>query len=225
MDAETATYWLGWIRPIQLVAVFLVAVGVAAEFVGEWVGRPLEKIVEDARELHVAELTKDAKRLSSEAEAAKAAIAEANARAESERLERVKLEAKIAPRRLSGEQKEAFVAALSGVPRVPPTVAVVSRLMDAEGGDFADDISAALAAAGWKSERYRNWTMLQKGLFVATAEGTVVSRDDPSIKGLEVALDAAKTAHAPLTVKADEFTTMSPHFQPNVLYVLVGAKP
>ena len=133
MDAETATYWLGWIRPIQLVAVFLVAVGVAAEFVGEWVGRPLEKIVEDARELHVAELTKDAKRLSSEAEAAKAAIAEANARAESERLERVKLEAKIAPRRLSGEQKEAFVAALSGVPRVPPTVAVVSRLMDAEG--------------------------------------------------------------------------------------------
>ena len=56
MDAETATYWLGWVKFGQLVAFFLVAIGVAAEFAGEWASRPLEKIIDDARELEMEHL-------------------------------------------------------------------------------------------------------------------------------------------------------------------------
>jgi hypothetical protein len=224
VDVEAATYWLGWLKLAQLVAVFLVAVGVAAEFAGEWISRPLEKIIDDARELKIAQLTQDAAQLSAESESARAAIAAANARAESERLERVKLEAKIAPRRLSSAQKELIASSLSNVQK-PPTIAVVSRLLDAEGRDFADDISAALEAAGWSTQRYLNWTMSNKGLFVATAEGTSVSLNDPSIDGLRRALMATNVNPEPLTIKTSEMATMSPHFQPNVLYLLVGAKP
>ena len=42
MDVAAATYWLGWVRLIQLIAVFLVAIGVVAEFAGEWISRPLD---------------------------------------------------------------------------------------------------------------------------------------------------------------------------------------
>jgi hypothetical protein len=136
----------------------------------------------------------------------------------------LELEVKIQPRRLSGKEKDSFISALSGVPK-PPTIAVVSRLLDPDSNDFADDISAALMAAGWHSERYRNWTMSVKGVFVATAEGTTVDRSDPSIGGLERALAAAGVSHAPMTVAASDNATMTPYFQPNVLYVLVGAKP
>jgi hypothetical protein len=67
--------------------------------------------------------------------------------------------------------------------------------------------------------------MSVKGLFVATAEGTTVDRTDPSIAGLESALAAAGIEEQPMVVAATQRATMDPYFQPNVLYVLVGAKP
>jgi hypothetical protein len=48
VDAEAATYWLAWVRVGQLIAVFLVAIGVVAEFVGEYVSRKLEIPIEAA---------------------------------------------------------------------------------------------------------------------------------------------------------------------------------
>ena len=153
-----------------------------------------------------------------------ARAAEAAAKAESERLERVKLEARLSPRRLSGNQRDAVISALEKVP-APPTIVVVSRLLDTEGNDFADDIANALAKAGWHAERFRNWTMGAKGLFVAVLEGTNVSPQDPALQGVERALSAADLDPKPLTIEAKQNTTMTPYFQPNILYVLVGSKP
>jgi soluble cytochrome b562 len=81
VDAETAMYWLGWIRLAQLIAVFLVAVGVVIEFAGEWVSRPLEKVIDRDRELQIAELTTETASLAADAEKSRAAISDANARA------------------------------------------------------------------------------------------------------------------------------------------------
>ena len=91
MDASalaSAESWLSIIGSAKLIAAFLVAIGVAIEFGGDWVAKPFEKVVEDARKLEFAELHKqsdDARletaRLSKEAETARASIAEANARA------------------------------------------------------------------------------------------------------------------------------------------------
>jgi hypothetical protein len=78
MDASAlsnAESWLSIISAAKLIAAFLVALGVAIEFGGDWVSKPFEKIIEDARKLELAELHKqsdDAKletvRLSAEAE-------------------------------------------------------------------------------------------------------------------------------------------------------------
>ena len=60
MDVDAAPYGRGWVKLGQLVAFFLVAIGVAAEFAGEWVSRPLEKIVEHSRQVEIEQLKKEA---------------------------------------------------------------------------------------------------------------------------------------------------------------------
>ena len=151
---------------------------------------------------------------------ANAHASDANKKAETERLERVKLEAKVPPRRLSGEQVHKMSAPLSAA--IPAPVAIVSRLMDAEGKDFADDIAAALKASGWESRKYVSWTQFAKGVFIATVEGTPLG---PQAAPLLAALNAANIEHKIITINGRDIETMSPHFQPKVLYLLVGAKP
>jgi hypothetical protein len=91
MEVEAAAYWLGWVRLAQLVAVFLVAVGVVAEFAGEWISRPLERVIDDAREFKFTQLKKEAD--------------EAN-------IARLRLEKEMAPRTISPEQEAQIVAKL-----------------------------------------------------------------------------------------------------------------
>jgi hypothetical protein len=62
-EIEAATYWLGWINLIKLVAFFIVAVGVVLEFGAELVGKPVERKIEAARELRIAELNNETARL------------------------------------------------------------------------------------------------------------------------------------------------------------------
>lgn len=101
MEVDAAIYWLSWIKLGKIVAFALVALGVAAEFIGEFLEKPLEKKIEDARELTLTELRKETVRLSAEAESARADIAAANARALEAQLA---LEKFRAPRELNQEQ-------------------------------------------------------------------------------------------------------------------------
>jgi hypothetical protein len=72
--------------------------------------------------------------------------AEANKTAETERLERLKLEAQIAPRRLTGAQQQALANAAKIFKG--RHVKVLSYSLDIEGGLFAEQIIASLKLGG-----------------------------------------------------------------------------
>lgn len=148
-------------------------------------------------------------------------LAEANARAEADRLERVKLELRIAPRRLTGDLSNSFTNALAGAEKL--NIVIVSRIVDAEGMRFAKDIGAAFQQAGWSTQTFHNWTESLSGLLLATVMPSHIQAD------LEQKLRAAFIAGGYEVeirmIPTDKLATMSPHFQAGVLYVLVGAKP
>jgi hypothetical protein len=79
-DVESAAYWLTWINVAKIAGAFLVAIGVAAEFVGEYVSRPLEHKVEQAREEELSKLSADAEVAKGEIAKAQAETAKANER-------------------------------------------------------------------------------------------------------------------------------------------------
>jgi hypothetical protein len=141
--------------------------------------------------------------------------------AEELKAKNLELEAKVKARRLSGDDSVKLTAALSKLPHLP--IGIVSRLLDPEGADFADDISGAFSNAQWQSVRQKDWTMSNKGVAIATFEGTSLPED------LKTALlDALGTANIKATIttiRPAEQNTTSAHFQPNALYLLVGAKP
>jgi hypothetical protein len=80
-ELSSASSWLHWLSVIKYVGGGMVVIGVAAELLGDWFSEPLQKKLEDARKLEIAQLTTEGQRLSKEAEIARAAIADANARA------------------------------------------------------------------------------------------------------------------------------------------------
>lgn len=204
--------WLSTLDIWLLVFGIIVAVGVAGEAifgVMHWRAGNQLRAIQDAEAL---EQQRDIEGLRKE-------TAEANRALEAERAERVKLEAAIAPRRLSSADKQKMAAALAGVPPLP--IVVVSRLFDGEGADFADDIRDVLVAARWDVQRFSNWTKSDKGVFIATVEGTPPHPDT----GLGAALDAINIKHQVMTIDASDRATMSPNFHQNVLYLLVGARP
>lgn len=151
---------------------------------------------------------------------ANARAAEANEKAEEERLARVRLETKLAPRRLSGDDVNRMAAILSVAS--PMNVAIVSRMMDPEGEDFADDLAGVISKSHWNAVRYRNWTRSDKGVFIATAEGTPLL---PGMGALIAALDVVNIAHTTIVIKGDDLHRVSPWFGPGVMYLLIGAKP
>ena len=133
----------------------------------------------------------------------------------------LELEAQIQPRRVSGANLQKMMDELSKVR--PQPVAVVSRILDAEGQDFGDDLENALKGAKWQTVRFSNWLCTDKGVFIATVEGTPMPPEIES--AIAAALDAAKIEHKTITISGEDINRMSPHFQSNVLYLLVGVKP
>ena len=88
------------------------------------------------------------------------------------RNENLKLEAKVAPRRLNGTQKESLAKFLEND---PGAVAIVSSIQDPESSDFADDFESSLRDAHWQTARIRNHTEgagVQYGVSVGTFVGT-----------------------------------------------------
>ncbi|MBI3700297.1 MAG: hypothetical protein HY242_07610 [Afipia sp.] len=133
---------------------------------------------------------------------------------------RIALEAKVAPRRLSGEQSAKMEEALAGAPLLP--IVVVSRLFDPEGADFADDIAAVLRKKSWNVQRFSNWTESTRGVFIAS---TIETPLNDEVVPLESALDSAKIKYERRAIEEAAKARMSPNFQSRVLYLLVGAKP
>jgi hypothetical protein len=118
---------LTWIERGQNIAALLVAVGVAAEFLLGFISSPIRKRLDRAHESEIARLRKET---------------------EDERTARVKLEAKVAWRRLSKEQQLVIADRLSHLSEMKVGVSYLGG--NPEAAQFAEDIAAALQAAQWK---------------------------------------------------------------------------
>jgi hypothetical protein len=153
----SALYWLSRMPLVRNIAAALVVIGVAAEFLEGWISEPWRETVDCARELQMAQLSKDALRLSADAEAAKSEIAKANAvaaeaterntqleiRLEEERKSRIALQKALATPHLTPEQIDRLATATRG--RVPFLVLQYSS--DATSLALAQDIKAAFDQA------------------------------------------------------------------------------
>jgi hypothetical protein len=185
-------------------AVVLTALGAIAGLIFVLASRPLRKM--EAKEM-----------LSLRAETARALDS-----AEKEKLERVKLEGQLAPRRVTSAQREQLIAALRGT---HGGAAVVSSFFDPEATDFANDLDAAIRAAGWETARIKSLASPKRsatGLDVALFVG---SAPLPTIPVLHNALMAAGINNEEAIIERDEENRVSPSFETGYLYLVVRKKP
>jgi HAMP domain-containing protein len=131
MEVETAQYWLSWINRAGTVALFLVAVGVGYEFVADRLAAPLNKILDQARKEDLGRLHKE--------------TAEANEKAERERLARVAIERRLNPILLSPQQRQDAAAKLERFKGA--TVGMCLCPNTTKTGEHAREIAAVLALA------------------------------------------------------------------------------
>lgn len=73
-ELEAAAYWLDWIKLGKNIGAFAVAVGVAAEFLGDFLAKPYEDKIEAARKVELAQLHKDADEAKARAKEAELAL-------------------------------------------------------------------------------------------------------------------------------------------------------
>ena len=159
---DNAESWISFFWWFKLAAAALVTIGVGMEFGGDWLARPFEKTIEDARKLELAELHNESDaakletaRLSKEAETAKAGIAnaqeetaKANKATEQLRRENLDLRSKIAGRRITPEQHGILVAELSK----NPGFFHIQSMTDGESALYAADLFKTLKDAQWTSD-------------------------------------------------------------------------
>jgi len=160
---------------------------------------------------------------------ARQSAADANAKAEAEKLARLNLEKQVAPRRLTGEQKDKLRELLGRYPD-PVGIVVVSALLDTESSDFADDFDAAINGAHWKTLRVKNRLTQKTGISLGLVEGTpavdISGRSIPELKQrLANALNSIGVPWNNVTFSGDELHSTNPYFEPGPIYLVIEHKP
>jgi hypothetical protein len=207
-------FWDLVVRWAIFLAFPLGVLAAAAALISGYVGYKLTDIVQKDADRRIEELRV-------ESAAANERAAELEKQAAELKAANLVLEAKIRPRRISGEissQMSSILSMFSGVP-----IAVVSRVFDTEGKDFADDLEIVFRNAGWGTVRNDTLTLPDKGVFIATMEDTRLP--PPIEKAIVDALAANGTECKPIRINEKTKGRISPNFEPNVLYLLVGARP
>jgi len=141
--------------------------------------------------------------------------------AEDERLARLRLVKRIAPRRLTGEQRETLAKLLR--PISGGSLAIVSPMSDAEASDFADDFNSAIqTGANWNTLRIPAHVEVKTfGVFI----GMVGVSSSARITLLSHALDAIGVAYEIVASGTDGLATISPPVQQRTLFLIVAHKP
>ena len=137
---------------------------------------------------------------------ANARAAEANEKAEQERLARVQLESRLAPRNLSSEQQDRLAKRLAQWATLPGTntrqsVAVFPTTNSFESAALADQIAAALGAAGWDVNRQQ----VDFGKPIAAKAVYLLTSRNPRGIAVATALFEALTSEQILTLFRDDF--------------------
>lgn len=167
----------------------------------------------DDRDLKIAEAKRDASTATGEA----ARLTKENLVLQADLL---KLRKEAEPRRLSGEQKERFARFLASH---PAPIGVVSRLVDTEASDFADDFDVALKTARWETLRIKNRISSKYGVSISFVSA-VAPNSVPELKLLDQALTEIGVPHQIEEFKVGD-ASMSPAFQDRGLYLVVDEKP
>lgn len=153
-----------------------------------------EHWAEDRRQSaeRIAALNRDTAKLSSDAESARAEIAtaqkaaaEANQKAEAERLERLKLEARLAPRDLPDDALGPLVAVLEHFKGNRIDILAFAEGASSDTVPLASRIAEAFNKARWRAKYWRiiSPTASVRGLVFSTREGA-----GPEVEGLADAL-------------------------------------
>lgn len=141
-ELASALYWLPWIKSGKFWAGVLVVIGIAGELLGDRLEAPLENIVEKAHQSEMAQLRKGTAE-------ANARAAEANQKAEQERLARIQLEAAISPILLSEKDVEEIADACRLFGKSHLKVGIETMSMTGDDFSLALQIRDALIRAGF----------------------------------------------------------------------------
>jgi len=140
MDASalaSAESWLSVLAIAKLIAAALVAAGVAIEFGSDWVARPYERVVKEARDKETAQLR------------------DRTAQAE---LETIRIKERLAARTLTDAEVAEIGKQLSEFSG--QTFEIIAYWDSKESLDIATRIADALTLAGWKIDQPKRYTAL-----------------------------------------------------------------
>lgn len=159
---------LSWIERGRTLSFLLVAIGVVGEFLVDRISSPIIKRRDEAQRAEIAKLSRDTSE-------ANARAAEANRIAEQERLARVQLEAKLAPRTLSAEQQTRIRSELTKLAGRYVTITFINDNFEAAA--FASQIRDAFSQAKWVITRFSQMTPGGNGLPIV--RGVLIMTEPP----------------------------------------------
>jgi len=194
-DLIGAEYWANFWEWIADKAFILVVAFLAIEYItGRW-AKPHREELDDARKLEIAQLTKDAARLSTEGDQARAAIAGANARAaqaEQKAAEadvaRLRLEAKLAPRSLDAKQQKVVSDKLNKFAGTRIDLIVLSQGSTPDTASFSVTLEQVFKSADWKP---LEWTAMGGSAIVTGILVTIREGSEPAIADAASAIVSA----------------------------------
>jgi hypothetical protein len=206
-----------WKARVRLFEI-MVIVGVAGELFGDGGIFVFSERLQTISDQEVARLNVEAGTARQKAADAEKEAADAQKQAAEIQRENLLLTAQIQPRRLTAAQKSKLRKLLENN---PTPIVVVSRLLDKESSDFADDFASALDEAHWKSMRVGNRLSSKYGVSI----GTVAEMSNaPQTKLLSDALRAIGVPHDIVTLTIGD-ASMNPHVESHVLYLLIEQHP
>jgi hypothetical protein len=225
-DLQAAIFWLWWMNAAKTAGAILVAIGVVVAFMGEFASRPFERTIRIAREDEALKWTNETARLEAEARLARAATANATARAlEAE----VALEKLKAPRTIAEEQRQRIIRAIKPFSGMHFDFAVRP---DPEPESFMEQLAATLQAAGWIRQAKQN-----AGSPVVAIPGKPNAAITTDFIGLGAEIDSTRTPNwsEALAALVNSLSAEGFHMRSNVasdgtappdaIHIFVGPKP
>jgi hypothetical protein len=173
---------LSLIDKVKTASAFFVAVGVVGEFLGGFVADPIIRRRDEAQRAEIARLNKEAGQARESAGDAMERAAKLEKEAEQERLARVRIEERLAPRRITAAQHRVIAGLLQKFKG--ETIMLLPSSTDGEVADFVQDIELAFKDSGF------------------TVGGARLAFGTPSTHGLEMAVGKSKLPVANEIAKA-----------------------
>ncbi len=174
---------LSWIERGRTLSFLLVAVGVVGEFLVDRMAGPIIKRRDAAQRSEIAELSR-------QTADSNAPAAEANRIAEQERLARVQLEAKLAPRSLSTEQQARIRSELTKLAGRSVTVTFINDNFEAAA--FASQIRDVFSQAKWVITQFSQMTPGGNGLPIVRGVLIMTEPPDTSVESGHAVLAALR---------------------------------